>query len=198
MQLVIFGGTAQPEDHWHHLGRWWERPFNCGDTPTKDAVFDRHSRIVAVEPHGPPVPNGPFARVAQAIMRYDIFPPHIGSGLLKHTPVQLGDAVGLRYRFLPGLELVFASRVIEIIDEECRQGFVYRTLKWHPEKGQETFQVRKDPGTGEVRASLEAWSAPGLLLTSLVYHLGRKLQLAAGRAALDHMEGIAQSFQSPT
>lgn len=198
MQLVIFGGTAQPNDHWHHLGRWWKRGFNCGDEPTPNAVFDRHERIVAVEPHGPPELGGPFARVAEAIMRYDIFPPHVGSGLYKQVPVRLGDAVGLRYRFLPGVELIFASRVIEIIDEECRRGFTYRTLDWHPEKGQETFEVRKNPATGEVRASLTAWSAPGLFLTSLIYHLARKLQLQAGRAALDHLEAIAQSFQSPT
>lgn len=198
MQFVIFGGTAQPDDHWHHIERWWERPFNCGDQPAGNAVYDRHERIVAVEPHGPPIPQGPFEKVAQAIMRYDIFPPRIGSALLKHKPIQRGDAVGLRYRFLPGLDLVFASRVIEIIDEENAKGFTYRTLKLHPEKGQETFLVRKNPATGEIRASLNAWSAPALFLTSLIYPLARKLQLAAGRAALDHLEAIAQSFQSPT
>lgn len=171
------------------LARWEARPIHPesrGPAPP-GAFHDRHERIVAVEAAGPPERGGPFERVLEAILGYDIFPADIGEGVVRRRPVQLGDTVGLTYRFVPGLRCFFASRVTAVDG----QGFTYQTLCGHAEIGEERFRVEKDERTGEVRASLSAWSRPGLWYVRLVTPLARRLQLAAGRRALDHLQQVA-------
>ena len=70
-------------------------------------------------------------------------------------------------------------------------GFKYRTLAGHPECGEETFVVEKDLATGNVTAALRSWSRPGTWIATLMYPVVRHLQLWAGRAALDHLQKIA-------
>ena len=179
-----------------NLNRWEQRsidPASAGP-PLPRAFFDRHLRIVAVEPPGPPVPGGPFERATRAVMSYDAFPPHIGEGILRNRPVEIGDTVGMLYNFLPGMKLFFASRVVEIIDLRSaplwRAGFIYQTIRWHPELGAETFCAEKDTTTGEVRVYLQAWSRPAWWALPFL-PMARWLQLGAGRAALDHLERIS-------
>jgi uncharacterized protein (UPF0548 family) len=90
-----------------------------------------------------------------------------------------------------------ASRVVEVFDDATpigwRAGFTYRTLIGHAELGEETFAVEKDRTTGEVTASLTAWSRPGHWLTRLGYPYARWCQKHAGRSALVHLQAIANS-----
>lgn len=175
------------------LERWSGRHLHPGTVagPDSRAHHDRHRRIVAVEPCGPPLADGPFERAAHAILRYQVFPPHIGEGVLR-GPVQVGDTVGLRYHLLPGLDLFFASRVSCVFDDrgefEWRRGFTYQTLCGHPEIGEETFAVTKNLQTGAVIVTLEAWSRLGLSWLQPLEFLARRFQLGAGRAALDFLE----------
>lgn len=180
------------------LAAWEARPVSAATAagPQSYSFHDTHRRIVAVEPPGAPLPAGPFARVAEAIRNYDIFPARLGRGVLRR-PVQLGDVVGLRYYLLPGLHIFFASRVYQIIDEELRSGFAYETLQGHPEAGQETFLVSKDPHTGAIVASLQAWSQLAPPWPRLLSPFTRPLQYGAGRAALDHFEQLILEKHPP-
>jgi uncharacterized protein (UPF0548 family) len=167
------------------LERWESRPFAPGvdSGPRPGDRRDLWQREVAREPPGAPLADGPFARVAAAILRYDIFPPALVTPVLRRRPVEIGDTVGILYR----ARLFFAARVIARSDAS----FTYRTLAGHPELGEETFAVSKDPATGAVVVSLRSWSRPGILATRACARLTRRVQVGASRSALDHLQGIA-------
>jgi hypothetical protein len=151
-------------------------------------------RTVAVEGPGEPEPDGSYRRIAAAILRYDIFPPSLVTPVLRREPVAPGDTVGTHYHFLPGIDLFFASRVVDCFDKFVdglwRSGFTYRTLAGHPVIGEETFSVEKDVSTGRVTAALRSWSRPGLWIAHLTRPLMRWLQIRAGRAALEHLQEL--------
>ena len=67
-------------------------------------------------------------------------------------------------------------RVVDIVDEPNRRGFAYGTLPGHPETGEERFTVEREPTTGEVTATVVAFSNPALWRTKLAGPLGRLLQ----------------------
>ena len=179
------------------LGNWEHRPYSTGVElgPRLNDKRDTHERVIGTESIGPPVANGIARRLADAILRFDVFPPRLLTSVLRRRPVAVGDVLGLRYPFLLGLDLLFASRVIDCFetqdDREWRCGFSYRTLKGHPACGEETFVVEKDLATGTVTAALRSWSRPGLLIARLAYPVMRMFQLRAARAALDHLQEIA-------
>jgi hypothetical protein len=164
--------------------------------PAAGDYHDAHERIVATEGAGPPEPDGVHRQLAQAILRFNVFPPRLVTPILRRAPLQVRDTVGIRYHLFPGLDLFFAARVVAVFDEQAdgtwRTGFTYRTLEGHPEAGEETFSVEKDLATGQVLVALRSWSRPALLLTRAAAPLARRWQLHAGRAALDHLEGIAR------
>ena len=179
------------------LADWETRPF-AGGKAAGAWSNDRRAaleRMIAKESPGPPETGGPFRRVAAAILRYDIFPRRLVTGLLRREPVQVGDTVGTSYHFLPGIDLFFASRVVACFDEEVsgvwRCGFTYRTLSGHPLIGAETFGVEKDMATGRIIVALRSWSRPGIWLAHLTRPLMRWLQFRAGHSGLDHLQAIA-------
>jgi hypothetical protein len=178
----------------------WESRESSADVeqgPRPRDNRDTYQREVAIETPGEPTINGPFRRLADAILRYDIFPLSFVTPLLRRAPVQVGDSVGICYHFLPGIDLFFAARVIARFDEQTgscwRAGFTYRTLRGHPETGEETFSVEKDLVTGAISVTLRSWSRPGILLARLAYPLTRRIQRRASHAALDHLEHQASA-----
>jgi uncharacterized protein (UPF0548 family) len=178
----------------------WERELPSRGVergPGRRDNRDSYVRILAAEEPGEPEANGAFRRVAGAILRYEIFPPWLVTGVLRHVPVELGDTVGICYHCCPGLDLFFAARVIERFDEQAgsiwRTGFTYRTLRGHPELGEETFSAEKDLATGKVTAALRSWSRPGILLAWLGYPFTRVIQKFASRVALDHLQEAARA-----
>lgn len=202
MDVLLPTGSA-------HLARWEARPFH--DTvalgPAPGDKRDVYTRRIGLEQQGPPAADGPFRRAADAILAYRVFPPTVIAGLLRHTPVQPGDTVGIRYRGLGLVHLFFAARVVAIFDGPSdgpsegpgeghsgtwRAGFTYRTLRGHPELGEETFAVTKR-ATGEVEVSLTAWSRPGTWLARLFPFVVRFLQVRGSRAALAHLEALARA-----
>lgn len=180
------------------LSRWESRSVHprSQQGPTARAHHDRHHRIVAVEPAGPPQPQGAFERVAESILHYRIFPLQVGTPVLADS-VCKGATVGLRYRLLPGLHLFFASRVVDVFEhrseELWRSGFTYQTLVGHPEVGEETFWVEKNLASGAVEAGLQAWSELNFAWLRPLEPLCRWLQLSAGRSALDYLEQVANA-----
>jgi len=157
---------------------------------------DAYLREVGVESPGEPVGEGPHRRAAAAVLRYDIFQPRVGSPVLRRSPLEVGDTVGLRYRLAPGIALFFASRVVDRFDAASdgtwRTGFTYRTLVGHPERGEETFSVEKDLATGRVVVALRSWSRPGTPLTRLFRPIVRLLQVRASEGALSHLKALAR------
>jgi hypothetical protein len=190
MQILFLGQGAD-------LSAWERRGFapTVLAGPRPGDKHDRHTAEVGVEPPGEPLPDGPFRRVAEAIAEYCIFPPRLAEHVLRRTPVQIGDTLGLRYRLLPGVGLFIASRVVDVFDGRTdriwRSGFTYRTLEGHVMIGEETFAVEKDLATGKVTASLESWSRPSHWLTRVGYWYARWCQLHAGKSAVRHLQEIA-------
>src|SRR5437660_2771630 len=109
MQILVPWITASTD-----LAAWERRPFAAGVEHGRTNRDRRANleRIIAVETSGEPEPDGPFRRAADAILRYDIFPSRLVTKVLRREPLQPGDTVGMRYHFLPGIDLVFASRVV--------------------------------------------------------------------------------------
>src|SRR5262249_52949511 len=151
---------------------------------------------VARERPGPPEPGGPHRRLARAVLGYRIFPPRLVTGVLRRRPVAVGDTVGTCYHLFRGVDLFFASRVVDAFDGPAgdlwRTGFTHRPLAGHPVLGEETFSVEKDLRTGRVRAALRSRSRPGIWLSRLLAPLMRQFQAHAGRAALDHLARLAR------
>jgi hypothetical protein len=162
-----------------------------GAGPGPSDYRDSYERVMAAEPPGPPLPDGPFEALARAVLGYEIFPPSLVTGVLRRNPVQLGDTYGICYHVLPGIDLFFAGRVTAVFHEDtdgvCRTGFTFRTVIGHPELGEETFWVEKDQATGVVRAGLRSWSRPGLWLTWLGRPFVRRIQVRACHAALENL-----------
>lgn len=182
------------------LERWQARPFSRGAElgPQPGDARDEYELEIAREAPGAPERDGPHRRAAAAIARYDIFPPELLTPVLERAPVRPGDTVGARYRFAPGVELAFASRVVEVFDgfdSRCElhcAGFTYRTLEGHPEFGEETFCVEKHPTSGRVSVALRSWSRPGTTFTRLSRLVMRRIQVQASRRALTHLAGIVR------
>lgn len=157
-------------------------------------------QIVGREVPGAPLAAGPFRHAAHAILRYDVFPKRLLTPVLERTPLQVGDTVGARYHLLPGFDLFFASRVIDVFDtlDETRgvhrAGFTYRTLSGHPEFGEETFSATKELASGDVSVELRAWSRPGNWATRLAWRWARRIQVRASNAALEHLQHAANEF----
>jgi uncharacterized protein (UPF0548 family) len=183
----------------HDLTPWEKKPFSDGVEagPRPRDNRDNHERLVGYEEPGPPQADGLAHRLADAIFRFDVFPRWMLTGVMRRQPIERGDTVALRYRFMPGLDLFFAARVIDCFEETTathwRCGFTYRTVNGHPECGEETFVVEKDLASGAVTVALRSWSRPGCWLAWLMYPIVRVWQLRAGRAALDHLEAIAKN-----
>jgi hypothetical protein len=191
MDWLIRGISAEPD-----MARWETRPFSATveQGPRPNDNRDNHQRVFGCEAPGLPTPNGIARQLADAILRFDVFPPRLFTTTMRRKPVEVGDVIGLRYPFVPGVHLFFATRVYERFedanDQQWRCGFSYRTLDGHPECGEETFIVEKDLATGQVTAALRSWSRPGIWLATLAYPIARTLQLRGGRSALDHLQTL--------
>jgi uncharacterized protein (UPF0548 family) len=179
------------------LELWRDRPLwpeiEAGPRPEDHCgVFER---TVAVEPPGPPEPAGPLRRLAEAVCRFEVFPPWLVTPL-RTGPAAAGEVLGVFYHPFPGVGLLFAARVTAVFDEAAgttwRTGFTYRTVRGHPIIGEETFSVEKDLATGQIVVALRSWSRPGTLLARTFAPVIRRLQAHAANGALRHLAAIAE------
>ncbi len=75
-----------------------------------------------------------------------------------------------------GLWTVNISKIIHVIDEPRRFGFVYSTTQLHVERGEERFLLEWDPATDAVFYNLLAVSQPAHPLAKLGYPITRHFQ----------------------
>lgn len=99
-------------------------------------------------------------------------------------PPQEGGTVTLR---LLGLRV--PCQVVYMVAEPQRAGFAYGTLPGHPECGEELFLIELDPRTGEVRASVTAFSRPANWLLRLGGPVNRWVQSVMTRRYLRALDG---------
>ena len=190
---IIWQFLAHPD-----LSELERQPVSAGleNGPGKNDRRIEDRRVLTRETPGQPVPNGPFYRVAQAILAYDIFPSWLVHGVLRRTPLEAGDTFGMLFPIAPGVGAFFGGRVTRRFDGEhdglWRAGFSLRTVVGHPMVGEETFYVEKDLASGTITAAIESWSRPSDWLPRLAVGPLRWMQTRACNAAFEHLRRIAQ------
>lgn len=129
-----------------------------------------------------------FDRLVDSLLRWDV---HREAGLSVGStgPVSLGSSVALVKWFGP-VGVLAPCRVIEVVDEPHRRGFVYAALPDHPEQGEERFTVLL-ADVGEVRFRVEAWSRPAGFLPRLGRPVAEALQDRVTKAYLAAAQRLA-------
>jgi uncharacterized protein (UPF0548 family) len=94
---------------------------------------------------------------------------------------------------VPSVHVLFACRIVWVVDEPSRFGFAYGTLPVHPARGEESFVVERD-GNGVTTLAITAFSSPHHPLMRLGGPIARRQQAAATRGYLDALQAhVAQS-----
>jgi uncharacterized protein (UPF0548 family) len=98
-----------------------------------------------------------WAEAAAAVLEWGL---QRGAGIRVSTPrVVVGDDVTLTIPLLGIVPVRAYTRVLDVVDEPARRGFVYGTLPGHPERGEEAFLVTLDHD-GAVRVVVQGLSRP--------------------------------------
>jgi uncharacterized protein (UPF0548 family) len=122
--------------------------------------------VIACEPPGPPVNDGPFSRARELVRRYDFSDPRIVTGHFDRSADLLGRFMLLEIKVL-GLHCLCGVVVTEVKDRTDSNrtvwGFRYDTLASHIQSGSEWFVLTKDHQTGEVQLRIEALWCEGQL-----------------------------------
>lgn len=138
---------------------------NFTESELEEMTEDRGWRIwgsravVAGEPPGPPLTDGPFQRGCVALANYRFSDPsivvsHFDRESRLHGRYMLLELRVLGLRYLCGV--VVAGTRSEQEQDRTVFGFRYDTLRGHVEAGAETFLLVKDHATGEIRFHVDA------------------------------------------
>jgi uncharacterized protein (UPF0548 family) len=126
-----------------------------------------------------------FPRAVEALRDWRV---HRGAGLELATDGPL--RIGTNLAFSAPLPLGFVDgtcRIVAVVDESDRFGFAYGTLSVHPERGEESFLVIRDPHGG-VRFDVHGISRPSLPLARALSPIADRLQDRAVRRYLSAMQ----------
>jgi uncharacterized protein (UPF0548 family) len=113
---------------------------------------------------------------------------HRGAGVEvfpTRADIREGEVVAILTRQL-GLWVLAACRIESTIDNESTFGFTYATLPDHPERGYESFTIRRQGD--DVTFEINAASRPGIPLVRLGAPVTRILQKRTTRAYLDALK----------
>ncbi|MDX1948567.1 MAG: DUF1990 domain-containing protein [Pirellulaceae bacterium] len=161
-----------------------------GPPPARRGWNIDHERVLLG--HGEPA----FRAAAEAIARWQMFPPQIAKLCWPDAPQTPGTIVGVLYWAAPcRLWLLFPAQVVYQIDEQpegaapaARFGFAYGTVVGHPEAGEERFLVEWNRADDTVWYDLLAVSRPAHPLTWLGYPYTRWEQARFRRQSCAAME----------
>jgi uncharacterized protein (UPF0548 family) len=133
--------------------------------------------------------NWRMHRIAGLPMTATDSPATIGTNSLGRLGA--GMLVG-RLRTMTPLGLVglpVPCRVVWTIDEPDRVGFAYGTLQGHPESGEESFVVTREPDG--IHFTIRAYSRPATWYTRLGGAVTRQAQLKAARRYASTLRRLA-------
>ena len=106
-----------------------------------------------------------FEAAGEALLTWQM---HEGAGLsvrVSDRRVRVGTVAELRLGLGP-VALRIPVRVLDVVEDDRRRGFVYGTLPGHPEQGEESFSVEQ-AADGTVSFELVAFSRGGRWFTVL-------------------------------
>jgi uncharacterized protein (UPF0548 family) len=129
-----------------------------------------------------------WARAKDALTHWR---PQRGAGLRIYPPgvsVEVGATV-LVVGGVLGVAMLAACRVVNVIDEPDRFGYVYATLPLHPECGEEAMYVERD-NEGVVRFELRVLSELRDPIARLGGPVSRRMQAAATRRYIEAMKTV--------
>lgn len=171
---------------------WTAAPATASLEALENGKADRYAMTL----HGPGYeePAETFARAADLLLRYRLFPPHrmLARVCTADGRVTAGATIVQRV-FLGPLAFESAVRVEEVFDDPTfagrRVGFSYVTLAGHPERGAESFALLLHE-TGLIELTATAVSRPGGLLVRLAHPLARWLQAQSTREAFLYFRSL--------
>jgi uncharacterized protein (UPF0548 family) len=114
--------------------------------------IDRYAEVVG---HGP----ADLDSAKEAVRTWKMFDQAWTEPVTPVVTVDVGNDVAYTARVL-GVWWSYGCRILEVIDEPSRFGFVYGTIDGHAERGEELFQVAL-LANDDVEFSLVAMSRPG-------------------------------------
>jgi uncharacterized protein (UPF0548 family) len=150
------------------------------DEPPAGYRQDRWSRSIGTGEHT-------YERATEALRSWRV---HEGAGLVVAAsgPPTVDSVVAMAAPLPIGwVEVV--CRVVGVVDGPDRFGFTYGTLPVHPEQGEESFTVIRNPD-GAIEFRIVAASRPRQVLARAVPPVARRLQ----RAATGRYLAAMQSF----
>ena len=92
---------------------------------------------------------------------------------------------------LPVLTIVAPCRIIQVIDKDDEFGFAYGTLPGHPERGEESFVVRKS-SDGLIKFEITAFSSPASPVVRLSGPIARSVQATTTKRFLIALKEFVQ------
>lgn len=171
------------------------QPFSYAEVgATATALPPRYHHLEVVTPIG--YGRGQFDAAAEALLGWDM---HRRAGLapcVSAPSVRPGAVAVLRLALGP-VRLRVPVRVVSVIDEPTRQGFVYGTLPGHPERGEELFAVELETD-GTVMFTVRAFSRAGRWFTRLGGPVARAGQLLVAERYVAALYTAAQSVTDQT
>ena len=159
-------------------------PVGLLDRPTP-AGFQRKSWQRQVD-------HGDFDTAVEAIKQWR---GHEAAGIERWPaapPLTVGTTLAMAIPVGP-LAVSATCRIVQVIDESDRFGFVYATLPHHPEDGEESFIVERHPD-GQVSMTVTAVWRPATLANYLAPPVTHFLQ---NRAINRYLDGIASRTDRP-
>ncbi|MEO7397447.1 MAG: DUF1990 domain-containing protein [Ilumatobacteraceae bacterium] len=129
-----------------------------------------------------------FGRASDALRNWRV---HKGAGLivLAEGPPVCGAVVAMSAP-LPIGYIDAVCRIVAVVEEHDRFGFVYGSLPVHPVQGEESF-IAVRSAEGNVTFEITAVSQPRLLLARACPPIARKLQRSAMNRYLQAMRSAA-------
>jgi len=116
-----------------------------------------------------------FQRACDALAEWKHFDLSWVQVFPRHASIDIGSVVVVRIHHL-GFWSLNGARVVCHANDDTRFGFAYGTLTNHAEHGEELFEVRLDPRSGDVAYRIRAVSWPQAVLARIGYPFVRHLQ----------------------
>ncbi|HEY1428201.1 MAG TPA: DUF1990 domain-containing protein [Candidatus Tumulicola sp.] len=132
-----------------------------------------------------------FAVAREAISHWSQF--DLGWVRVVNPPaaIVIGQLVGVEAHtaFLWSLNF---CRIVEVVDEPFRFGFVYATTTVHVERGEERFLIELDPATDALSYTIEAISRPDDPLARIALPYARATQRRFVRESIARLHDIVE------